>query len=323
MAGLKQLRNRVKVVKSTQKITKAMQVVSAARLNKIKDRASQLDIFSANLNYIMRNITLNYDKSELEDKDKIYFSLFDNAEIKQLPHLLILVTSDRGLCGGFNQQVVKHIKADIKKYIQNNEKFKLIIIGKKGYDILKVNYSEYIDEHILVGNEDQLCIALQIRNYIEKLIENKMVRDCYLYFNEYVNPLKQEKRKVQMLPIKLEANLEPKEGDISSKLNNAQNKTDALSATDNEMHIFKEDANFEYEGKEIIREVINLYLSSQIKHALLQNQAGEEGARMTAMDNATRNAGELIDKLTLQLNRSRQAIITTELNEIISGAEAQ
>ncbi len=289
MSGLKQLRNRVKSIKSTQKITKAMHVVSAAKLKKVKEQAENLNEYSSVLGDIMHDISTGGNLMDLPANDRKFFS----KTLKEMTHLLVVMTSERGLCGGFNSSVIRRVKKDIKKLQKEGKQVKLIVIGKKGSDALKGKYSGMIEEyyHNTRGNVE--CISREVKNKIIELVENDEVGACYMYYNRFKNAMTQVLTKERILP--------------------AKNTGDAKTSTVSE---------YEYEGDNLVHDVINLYISGEINYGLLQSRASEEGARMTAMDNATRNAGELVDKLTLKLNRSRQAIITTELTEIISGAEA-
>ena len=295
MSGLKHLRNRVKSIKSTQKITKAMQLVSAAKLRRVKDRAEALDDYSSILTNIMNDVKLNLNFMNLTPFEQKFFN---NEDVKGKTHLCVVMTSERGLCGSFNSQIVKAVKRDITKYQEQNVKVKLIIAGKKGYDAIKSQYSDLIEEYYHITKEQYLPVALAIKNKIISLTDQDEIGSCSLYYNEFKNALVQVMTKVSIFPVETLNISEQKE---NSKL---------------------PDSSFEYEGSNLVSSLIDLYVIGMIKHAFLQNKASEEAARMTAMDSATRNAGELIDKLTLQLNRSRQAIITTELTEIISGAEA-
>ncbi len=294
MSGLKQLRNRVKSVKSTQKITKAMQVVSAAKLRRVKDRAEASDEYSSVLAKMMNDIRLNINFIDLNPIDQKFF----NEPSADKPCLLVVMTSERGLCGSFNSQIVRAVKRDIAKFEEQNIKVKLIVIGKKGYDALKGSYSDRIEEYYHVTKEKFLPVALQIKAKIISLTEQDKIGSCYLYYNEFKNALTQVMTRVNVFPVEYVDE-------------NQQKKGDALASS-----------RCEYEGSDLATVLINLYIIGIIEYGFLQNKASEEAARMTAMDSATRNAGELIDKLTLKLNRSRQAMITTELTEIISGAEA-
>ena len=289
MSSLKQLRNRVKSIRSTQKITKAMHVVSAAKLKKVKEQAGNLNEYSSVLGDIMHDISTGGNLMDLPDNDRKFFS----KTLKEMTHLLIVMTSERGLCGGFNSSVIRLVKKDIKKLQEEGKQVRLLVVGKKGRDAFKGQYSEMIKAyyHNTKGNIEY--ISREVKNKIIALVENREVGACYMYYNRFKNAMTQVLTKERILPVK--------------------------NTDDTEINDVSE---YEYEGDNLVHDVINLYISGKINYGLLQSKASEEGARMTAMDNATRNAGALVDKLTLQLNRSRQATITTELTEIISGAEA-
>ena len=288
MAGLKHLRNRVKSIKSTQKITKAMQVVSAAKLRKVKDQAEDLNDYSGVLAEIMHDITTHLNQLELDSRELKFFK----ENLTGLPHLLVVMTSERGLCGSFNSQIIRAVKRDIATLRAQDIKVRLLVIGKKGYDALKGEYADLIEEYYHVAKEKSLPIVLQVKERIVGLVNEEKIGSCYLYYNEFQNALTQVMTKLQVLPA-------PQQTADSTEL-----------------------SSYEYEGSYFVDVLINLYITGVIKYGFLQNKASEEAARMTAMDNATRNAGELMNDLTLVLNRSRQAMITTELTEIISGAEA-
>jgi F-type H+-transporting ATPase subunit gamma len=289
MSGLKQLRNRVKSIKSTQKITKAMQVVSAAKLKKVKDQAENLNLYSEVLGSIMHDVSTGGNLMSLPAKDRMFFS----AKLKEKPYLLVVMTSERGLCGGFNSSIIRKVKKDIKDFQQEGKEVKLLVVGKKGRDALRGQYAKLIAQYYPNPSGNAACMSLQVKNKMIEMIEDQEAGACYMYFNKFKNAMTQIMTRRKILPAAHTANAE--DSTVSE---------------------------YEYEGENLVHDVINLYMTGQINYGLLQNKASEEGARMTAMDNATRNAGELIEKLTLKLNRSRQAIITTELTEIISGAEA-
>jgi F-type H+-transporting ATPase subunit gamma len=242
----------------------------------------------------MNDVKLNINFMNLSPFEQKFF----NEDIKGKPHLCVVMTSERGLCGSFNSQIIRAVKRDITKYQEQNVQVKLIVAGKKGYDALKGEYSNLIEEYYHITKEKYLPVALEIKNKILSLTEQDKIGSCSLYYNEFKNALMQVMTKLSIFPVEPLGINGPVE---SNKL---------------------PDSPFEYEGSNLVSSLVDLYVVGMIKHGFLQNKASEEAARMTAMDSATRNAGELIDKLTLQLNRSRQAIITTELTEIISGAEA-
>jgi F-type H+-transporting ATPase subunit gamma len=290
MSGLKQLRNRVKSIKSTQKITKAMHVVSAAKLKKVKEQSENFNEYSVVLGGIMNDISTSVNLMDLPANDRKFF----NKNLKKMAHLLVVITSERGLCGGFNSSVIRQVKNDIKILQKEGKVIRLLVIGKKGKDALKGQYSDIIAgyyHHNIKNNVE--CLAREVKDKIIEMVESEEIGSCDMYYNRFKNAMTQILTKECILPAKSTENAE-------------------ISAV----------SEYEYEGSNLIHDVINFYISGEINYGLLQSKASEEGARMTAMDNATRNAGELVEKLTLKLNRSRQAMITTELTEIISGAEA-
>jgi F-type H+-transporting ATPase subunit gamma len=290
MSGLKQLRNRVKSIKSTQKITKAMHVVSAAKLKRVKDQAENFNEYSSVLGDIMYDISTSGNLMDLPTNDRKFF----NKDLEEMTHLLVVMTSERGLCGGFNSSVIRKVKSDIQELKKAGKTVKLLVIGKKGRDALKGQYSDIIAEyyHYNIKNNVE-CLAREVKDKIIEMVESAEVGACYMYYNRFKNAMTQILTKECILPAQTTENTE----------------NSAVS-------------EYEYEGGNLVHDVIHFYISGEINYGLLQSKASEEGARMTAMDNATKNASELVEKLTLKLNRSRQAMITTELTEIISGAEA-
>lgn len=287
MSGLKHLRNRVKSIKSTQKITKAMQVVSAAKLKKVKEQAESLNDFCEVLGEVLYDISTSGNLMNLSDRDRRFFEI----DVEAKPALILVITSERGLCGSFNSSIIRKVKHDVRRLEKEGKDFRLIVIGKKGFDGLKNEFGSKILAHYVLDQGKYEYLAREVRDKLFELIESRNVGSCSIYYNEFKNAMVQIPTREQILPAKPH----------------------------------KETKNYissEYEGADLVSNVISMYIGGQINYAILQSRASEEGARMTAMDNATRNAKELVDKLTIQLNRSRQAVITTELIEIISGAEA-
>ncbi|MFY9589362.1 ATP synthase F1 subunit gamma [Rickettsia endosymbiont of Halotydeus destructor] len=293
---LKQLRSRVKSIKSTQKITKAMQLVSAAKLAKVKNQIVNSGYYVEAIQKMMATILSSNNIYNLSEEDqKFFLREQQNKSLENKSHLLIVLTSERGLCGTFNSSIIKQVKTDITKLENKGAQIKLIIVGKKGYEVLKKKYSNYIDSYFELSKTLDEKLLFQIKQKIMTAVENSEISHCSIYFNKFKNAMIQITTTQQILPV--EQYTEIKEEKAINSL-------------------------YEYEGENLIANMINLYVNSQVNYALLQNMASEEGARMTAMENATNNAHDIIDKLTLKLNRSRQAIITNELIEIISGAEA-
>lgn len=307
MSGLKQLRSRIKSITTTQKITQAIQIVSAAKFTKAKNQVKDSEEYIGILQDIMSSVASSNNLQDMPLEQKKFFSeellyqgdvnrslaeveLCKRSNINKL-HLLIVVTSERGLCGAFNFLLSKQVKSDIANLENAGKQVRLIIIGKKGYDAFKGQYSHYIDNYYEFPKAHNNNLSFQVKEKLMEMVEDSRISNCQIYFHNCKNAMIQIPTKKQILPI---------EKQLCS----------------NEKYL-----SYEYEGEGLIFHMINLYVSAQINYALLQNRASEEGARMTAMDNATKNAKELINKLTLKLNRSRQDLITKDLIEIIAGAE--
>ncbi|MFA1687990.1 ATP synthase F1 subunit gamma [Candidatus Rickettsia barbariae] len=322
MSNLKQLRTRIKSVKSTQKITKAMQLVSASKMAKIKSQITNSNFYIEAVSKMMSAI-LSIDIYELSIEEQKFFNTVPNKA-----NLLIVMTSQRGLCGTFNYSIIKQVKNDIKELENKGEQIKLIIIGKKGYEALKRQYVNYIDSYFELPKIHDENLMLQVKQKIMSVVENLEVSNCVIYFNKFKNAMTQIMTRQQILPVAKYQDDSMIDNPIVNlvgfgykergvkPINNRRATSDIVGESKSI------DYNYEYEGASLISNLINLYVNSQINYALLQSRASEEGARMTAMENATNNANDLISKLVLKLNRSRQAIITTELIEIIAGSEA-
>ena len=290
MPSLKDLKNRIGSVKSTQKITSAMKMVAAAKLRKAQEQAIASRPYCSSMEKIV---------SSLANK------LIDNApellkgkkEIKK--QLLVVFSADRGLCGGFNGSISRAVKLEVKKSKDLGIETKLLFVGRKSADTLKKDFQQHIVE-IVTGNSTNPIYsdALSISSKIVNLYQKDEFGSCKIIFNKFVSAITQEVTLKSLIPI--ETNNE----DISN-----HNQVSSV---------------YEYEPSEevILEELLNKNIATQLFSAQMESTASELAARMTAMDNATRNAGDLIDRLTLQYNRTRQAFITKELIEIISGAEA-
>lgn len=327
MSNLKILRGRVKTIKSTQKITKAMQMVSASKLNKIKLQVHETGEYVNALENMMSALGSSGIISDLDKAQQRFFihDAFDGDKRKEVAHLadgitekktqgrpqdnssdvmfekaslFVVITSERGLCGSFNSNIIRYVKNEIDAAVKQGKKLKLLIVGKKGFDALSPAYSSHIDSYFNIEKGDNIAVAAQLKNQIIQLIERGEIQDCSIFFNKFKNAITQIPTCQHILPIGIS------DGNIGGKQDN------------------KPVANYEFEGEGLVNNVVSLYLNGQINFALLHSKASEEGARMTAMDNATKNAADMINQLTLKLNRSRQAIITNELIEIIAGAEA-
>ena len=290
MPSLDDLKKRITSVKSTQKITKAMKMVAAAKLRKAQESAEKGRPYSEKINNIILNLSNN-----ITDKENAPKLLSGTGNEKV--HLCVILTADRGLCGGFNTNIVKKAKSFFEKIKSEGKSLKIITVGSKGYDQLKRVYGTQIVEKITFKDSKKVNYS-DAEIVAKKIIEffNKNQFDiCTIFYNQFKNVITQIPQEQQIIPLK------SSEAKDNSKIDNYE---------------------FEPEEDEILSNLLPKNISTQIFKAMLENSASEQGSRMTAMDNATRNAGDLVDKLTINYNRSRQAAITKELIEIISGAES-
>ena len=292
MPSLDDLKKRIKSVKSTQKITKAMKMVAAAKLRKAQENAERGRPYSQK----MQNIILNLTKS-INDPQNAPKLLVGTGEDKK--YLCVVLTADRGLCGGFNSNICKLAKINFKKILAEEGKhLKIITVGSKGLDQIKREYGKYVIKKFSFKEKKQISFneAKIVGEEIISLFNQNEFDKCILFYNNFKNVITQVPQAQQIIPAE----------------NNSSDKTDEKT------HSYE----FEPDEDEILEDLLPKNISTQIFKALLENAASEQGSRMTAMDNATRNAGDLVDKLTINYNRSRQASITKELIEIISGAES-
>ena len=291
MPSLDDLKKRIKSVKSTQKITKAMKMVAAAKLRKAQENAEKGRPYSEKLQNIILNLTKSI--NDMENAPKLL-----SGTGKDQVYLCLVLTADRGLCGGFNSNICKLAKMEFKKIISSGKVLKIITAGSKGYDQIKREYEKYIIKKFNFKDKKQISFkdAELIGNEIITLFNKNEFDKCILFYNNFKNVITQIPKSQQIIPTKNE--------------NLSFDKKDQITY------------EFEPDEDEILEDLLPKNISTQIFKALLENAASEQGSRMTAMDNATRNAGELVDKLTINYNRSRQASITKELIEIISGAES-
>ena len=289
MPSLKDLKMRIESVKGTRKITKAMQMVAAAKLRRAQEAAENARPFAERMNAVMGNLAGSAVGSESAPK------LLAGTG-KDDVHLLIVATSERGLCGGFNSSIAKLARADAEKLIAAGKTVKILTVGKKGREQLKRDLGDHMVDHVDLSEVKRLGYnnAQDVANDVTKRFNAGEFDVATLYFAQFQSVISQIPTAQQLIPAKFEA-------DESA-----------------------EAPFYEYEPgeNEILADLLPRALTTLIFTGLLENGASEQGARMSAMDNATRNAGEMIDKLTIQYNRSRQAAITNELIEIISGAEA-
>ena len=290
MASLDDLKKRIVSVKSTQKITKAMKMVAAAKLKRAQENAERGRPYSEKMNNIILNLS-----NGISDKENAPKLLSGTG--KDDIYLCVVMTSDRGLCGGFNTNIIKKAKAYFEEVKKTGKIIKIITVGTKGYDQLKRLYHDNIIEKISFKDSKNINYfdAEKVGKIIINSFEKKEFDVCTIFYNKFKNVITQIPQEQQIIPLKT-------------------SEVEGNSSDDN--------YEFEPEEDEILSNLLPKNISTQIFKAMLENSASEQGSRMSAMDNATRNAGEMVDKLTIEYNRSRQAAITKELIEIISGAES-
>ncbi len=293
MPSLKDLRNRIASVKATQKITKAMQMVAAVKLRRAQEAAEAARPYAERMGAVLANLAVAFEGRD--DAPKL-MSGTGNDQV----HLLLVATAERGLCGGFNTNIAKLAREKARSLLKQGKTVKIICVGKKGYDALKRELGQHIIKTIDLRSVKNVGFnnADDIGREVLSMYDNGEFDVCTLFYSTFKSVIAQEPTATQLIPAHFEAG-----------------STDAGAGAN---------AVYEYEPEEteILADLLPRNISVQIFRALLENAASEQGARMSAMDNATRNAGEMIDKLTINYNRQRQAQITTELIEIISGAEA-
>ena len=294
MASLKDLRNRIASVKSTQKITKAMQMVSAAKLRRAQEAAEAARPYAGRMAAVMANLS-----NSMAGNPGASPLLVGTG--RDETHLLLVMTADRGLCGGFNTNIARLARTRINELQRDGKTVKIVCIGKKGFDQLKRQFAGLIVETVELKTEKSLngAVAGRIADKITHMFEGGEFDVCEIIASEFVSVISQKPYAKVLIPA-LDA------------IDEGAERPDTAGA------IYEAEPDEET----ILNVLLPRYVTTVILSTLLENSAGEMGARMAAMDNATRNAGELIDKLNLIYNRTRQAQITTELTEIISGAEA-
>ena len=291
MPSLKDLKNRIASVKATQKITKAMKMVAAAKLRRAQEAAEAARPYSQRMGAVLANI------AQAVEADVA--PLLMTGTGKDDVHLLVVCTAERGLCGGFNSQISRFARDQARKLIAQGKTVKIMTVGKKGYDSLRREFSSNIIERIEL--RDVKRVGFENADGIAKKIIARFNAGefdvCTLIYSEFKSVISQIPTGLQLIPA-------------------------AVPATQVEQNATTAIYEYEPDAASILEDLIPRNISVQVFRALLENVAGEMGAKMSAMDNATRNAGEMIHKLTLSYNRQRQAQITKELIEIISGAEA-
>ena len=290
MANLKDLKTRISSVKSTRKITKAMQMVAAAKLRRAQEAAEMSRPYTERFNAVIAKLA-----ASVGDVDNAPRLLAGTGDDKV--HLLIVMTAERGLCGGFNGNIAKKAKAEADTLIAQGKTVKILTVGKKGREAMKRDYGSYFIDHVDFSEVKRMSYAdaQAVANNVLKRFDAGEFDVAKIFYSKFENVVTQIPTKQQIIP-----------ADVG--------EVDAADA----------DTVYDYEPDEqaILADLLPRGVATQIFSALLENAASEQGARMSAMDNATRNAGEMIDDLTIQYNRTRQSVITNELIEIISGAEA-
>jgi len=289
MPSLKDLKNRIESVKSTRKITKAMQMVAAAKLRRAQEAAEQSRPYTERFNAVMAGLAASVGGSDSAPK-----LLAGNGSDQT--HLLVVMTSERGLCGGFNSSIAKLARVRAQALVAAGKTVKILTVGKKGRDQMRRDYGDLMVDHVdlteikRVGYTDAQSIATNVLARFEA----GEFDVATIFFSEFQSVISQIPTEQQIIPASFD------------------------DAGDDAGTVY----DYEPDENEILADLLPRGVATALFSALLENGASEQGARMSAMDNATRNAGDMIDKLTIEYNRSRQAVITNELIEIISGAEA-
>lgn len=294
MPSLKDMRNRIASVKATRKITKAMQMVAAAKLRRAQEAATAARPYAERMDKVLASLA-----SRVTSKDGQSPLLVGTGNDQV--HLLIVMTAERGLCGGFNSNIAKLARADANRLLREGKTVRILTVGKKGADNLRRDFAKSIVERIDFRSIKQMGFAQAelVAGKVMTMFEAGEFDVATLYFSEFRSVIAQKPTALQLIPTRIP---EAKGGGNAGK-------SEAIN-------------EYEPSEEEILGFLLKRNISTQIFRGLLENAASEQGARMSAMDNATRNAGDMINKLTIKYNRQRQANITKELIEIISGAEA-
>ena len=288
MPSLKDLKNRIASVKSTRKITKAMQMVAAAKLRRAQDAAESARPYTERFNAVVSALAASAGGSDTAP-------LLLRGTGSDQVHMLVVMTAERGLCGGFNSSIVKKARQAVRDLQAQGKTVKILTVGKKGREQLRRDMGELIVDHVDLSAVKRMdyATAQSIGKDLLKRFEAGEFDVATIFFAQFQSVIAQVPTAQQVIPAKFEA-------------------TDGAVA----------DYDYEPSEEAILEDLLPASVSTAVFEALLENAASEQGARMSAMDNATRNAGDMIDRLTIEFNRSRQAVITNELIEIISGAEA-
>lgn len=291
MASLKELRNRIASVQATQKITRAMQMVAASKLRRAQEAAEAARPYADRMGAVLGNLAASI--NDVETAPKL---LAGTGSDKR--HLLIVATAERGLCGGFNSSIARLAREDAQKLMAAGKQVQILCVGRKGYDVLKRYFGKELLDPVSYQGLKSIGFdqAQEVASRVLADFDADTFDMCTLYYSKFENVISQVPTGLQIIPASFDDSETPDLGGAAY--------------------------DYEPEENDILDALLPRNIAVQILRALLENAASEQGARMTAMDNATRNAGEMIDSLSITYNRSRQAQITKELIEIISGAEA-
>ncbi len=303
MPSLKDLKLRIRSVKSTRKITSAMKMVAASKLRRAQEQAEAGRPYAERMERMMQSVAGGVSK---DSAPALLTGTGTDTKV-----LLVLVTADRGLCGGFNTNAYRHARGLVRNLIGQGKSVKVLCVGRKGYDQMRREHPDLLLDPVTDYSRPRVEFATA-RGVMERITEMFALGEldvCHLVFNEFRSVISQKPLDSQIVPL-----------DLSDDGSDDQAAETAESAETKAGPRVEYD--FEPDEAELLEKLLPLNLSIQIYRAMLESAAGEQAARMTAMDNATRNAGDMIDRLTLEYNRTRQAYITKELIEIISGAEA-
>ncbi|MEC8276575.1 MAG: ATP synthase F1 subunit gamma [Myxococcota bacterium] len=288
MASLRDIRRRIKSVTNTRKITRAMKLVAGAKMRKATEKALQAAPYQQTLRRVLERVV-----AAEEDIEHVLLSVPQNTS----DILMVVISSDRGLCGSFNAQLFKFVMKELARYESEGKKVSLVLYGRKAKGFFKSKGVHIEDQHEGLAPEDFSEVAKSLAEQLAVKLKEDACEKAVICFNHFQSVMTQEPVNAQLLPMQIEETEEEENSGFADYL-------------------------YEPDGEIILSSLLPMALQATILQAFLETEAGEQAARMQAMDNATRNAGDLIDRLTLQYNRARQAAITTELTEIISGAEA-
>ncbi len=299
MANLKDLKNRITSVKSTQKITKAMQMVAASKLRKAQERAEEARPYTEKMERMLATLADNIPQENAPGL-LVGRKTADGTVVNDT-HLIVVVSADRGLCGGFNSSIAKAVTQRVRQLKQDGTKVKLLTVGKKARDLLKYTCKDSLYEHFDTSEIKTISYkeANAVTSRVLELFDAGEIDSCTVVYNKFINAITQKVTFQHLIPMEMP-------------------KVEA----DEEADKFEGVYLYEPDEEAILEDLLPRNIAVQTYHAFLESSASEQGARMSAMDNATRNSGEMIKSLTLQYNRTRQAAITTELTEIVAGAES-